>query len=349
MRTRLRGGEIEKARGAPFPSWNPSLFFFLLLVGMVVFSAVLVLEGDFNFELKTKQHLGWGKSQIMNHPICFTTLLYSSYWYQAPGTYHMRGMMIYITHPWTNFLWSISPEMEQCRCRKGRLWKHLAESFTTTHRSGLAPSWLSSNRNRAWITAPGGGWSLSCPQSYDHKSSHPYHAGTEHVEFSPTRQALLAPSAKRPWGVGRVVWRVSCTLLRRSPCEADFLAYMCVDEWHRQMHWFAFRSSGGGVIFTHRRIRVSHIYMVRHISNRFIRPASYIIFSRTDDRWCACTCASASTRTPASDFLVYEVYLVRYHNTAASRSREFSSSNYFFNKIINKSIYIYIIYIYIPG
>ena len=26
---------------------------------------------------------------------------------------------------------------------------------------------------------------------------HPYNAGTEHVGFSPTRQTLLAPSAKR--------------------------------------------------------------------------------------------------------------------------------------------------------
>ena len=29
------------------------------------------------------------------------------------------------------------------------------------------------------------------------KPSHPYNAGTEHVGFSPTRQALRAPSAKR--------------------------------------------------------------------------------------------------------------------------------------------------------
>ena len=27
--------------------------------------------------------------------------------------------------------------------------------------------------------------------------SHPHNAGTEHVGFSPTRQTLLAPSAKR--------------------------------------------------------------------------------------------------------------------------------------------------------
>ena len=35
------------------------------------------------------------------------------------------------------------------------------------------------------------------PQSYDHRPSHPYHAGKEHVGISPTRQTLLAPSAKR--------------------------------------------------------------------------------------------------------------------------------------------------------
>ena len=31
----------------------------------------------------------------------------------------------------------------------------------------------------------------------DHRPSHRYNAGTEHVGFSPTRQALLSPSAKR--------------------------------------------------------------------------------------------------------------------------------------------------------
>ena len=41
------------------------------------------------------------------------------------------------------------------------------------------------------------------PQSYDHRSSHPDYSGTEHVGFSPTRQALLlAPSAKRREAVG---------------------------------------------------------------------------------------------------------------------------------------------------
>ena len=32
--------------------------------------------------------------------------------------------------------------------------------------------------------------------SYGYRSSHPYNVGTEHVGFSPTRQTLLAPSAK---------------------------------------------------------------------------------------------------------------------------------------------------------
>ena len=33
--------------------------------------------------------------------------------------------------------------------------------------------------------------------SHDHRPSHPYYAGTEHVGFPPTRRTLLAPSAKR--------------------------------------------------------------------------------------------------------------------------------------------------------
>ena len=37
------------------------------------------------------------------------------------------------------------------------------------------------------------------------RPSHAYNAGTEHVVFSPARQTLLAPSAKRrDVGVGRV-------------------------------------------------------------------------------------------------------------------------------------------------
>ena len=45
----------------------------------------------------------------------------------------------------------------------------------------------------------GGGVYLICawPWSYDHRPSHLYYAGTEHVGCSPTRQTLLVPSAKR--------------------------------------------------------------------------------------------------------------------------------------------------------
>ena len=34
-------------------------------------------------------------------------------------------------------------------------------------------------------------------KSWGHRPSHTYNAGTEHVGFSPTRKALLVPSAKR--------------------------------------------------------------------------------------------------------------------------------------------------------
>ena len=63
----------------------------------------------------------------------------------------------YHTHPWAEFLWSISPQqVELCRCQKDRRWKHLAKSFPRAYRSVLAltPSWLSSDR--PWKTAPGG-------------------------------------------------------------------------------------------------------------------------------------------------------------------------------------------------
>ena len=35
------------------------------------------------------------------------------------------------------------------------------------------------------------------PYSYEHRPSHPYNPGTEHVGFSTTTQALLAPRATR--------------------------------------------------------------------------------------------------------------------------------------------------------
>ena len=46
------------------------------------------------------------------------------------------------------FPWSISPLLEQCPCLKGRRWNHLAEIFRKTYRSVLAPSWLSSGREK---------------------------------------------------------------------------------------------------------------------------------------------------------------------------------------------------------
>ena len=39
---------------------------------------------------------------------------------------------------------------------------------------------------------------------YDHRPSHPNHAGTEHLGFSPTTQTSLAPDAKRHEVVRRV-------------------------------------------------------------------------------------------------------------------------------------------------
>lgn len=38
--------------------------------------------------------------------------------------------------------------------------------------------------------------------SYGLKRSHPYIAGTQHVEFRPTKQILVAPIAKRREGLG---------------------------------------------------------------------------------------------------------------------------------------------------
>ena len=61
-----------------------------------------------------------------------------------------------------------------------------------------------------------GGYSLSC-MAVAVRPQTPYILtvlGTERVGFSPTRQALLAPNAKR---------NVRCILLRAA-CEADFLA-----------------------------------------------------------------------------------------------------------------------------
>ena len=41
-------------------------------------------------------------------------------------------------------------------------------------------------------------YSISCISLvHDHRPSHPYNAGMEHVGFTPTRQTSLAPSATR--------------------------------------------------------------------------------------------------------------------------------------------------------
>ena len=75
------------------------------------------------------------------------------------------------------------------------------------------------------MTASNGGRSThyhAWPQSYDHRSSRPYNAGTEHVGFS-DRADIGSTKRKAPRGVGGVAWRVSCMLLRIA-CEADFLA-----------------------------------------------------------------------------------------------------------------------------
>ena len=50
--------------------------------------------------------------------------------------------------------------------------------------------------------------------------AHPHNAGTEHVGFSPTRKALLAPSVKRR-GVRRVARRVSCCILPTTAAYPD--------------------------------------------------------------------------------------------------------------------------------
>ena len=68
------------------------------------------------------------------------------------------------------------------------------------------------------------------PQSYDHRPSQPYYARTEHVGFSPTRQTLVAPRAKRREVLGESHEGSTASfqepLVRRTsaPC-AYFVAY----------------------------------------------------------------------------------------------------------------------------
>ena len=66
---------------------------------------------------------------------------------------------------------------------------------------GWEPYDLHGLTNVATVGVEGGG--RACTQFVHGRSrmtinpEHPYYAGTEHVGFSPTRQTLLAPSAKR--------------------------------------------------------------------------------------------------------------------------------------------------------
>ena len=57
---------------------------------------------------------------------------------------------------------------------------------------GAMDGWI-----HCFVRKGGRGYSVfAWPQSYDHRPSHPYYVGPEYIGFSPTRQALLAPSAK---------------------------------------------------------------------------------------------------------------------------------------------------------
>ena len=52
-------------------------------------------------------------------------------------------------------------------------------------------------QDTGYSSVAGGVPSLCVAIVYDHRPSHPYYAGTEHVEFALTRRTLLALSAKR--------------------------------------------------------------------------------------------------------------------------------------------------------
>ena len=67
-------------------------------------------------------------------------------------------MTVHVTPPWADFpMLDISTAVIVSVPKHSQRWKHLAEIFPKTHRSVVAPSWLSGNR--AWKTAPGGGGS----------------------------------------------------------------------------------------------------------------------------------------------------------------------------------------------
>ena len=66
----------------------------------------------------------------------------------------------------------------------------------------------------------------ACPWSSEHRPSHPYNTGTEHVGSSPTRQKMLAPSAKLREVFGESHEGRAASYLR-SACEAAF-GTLCV-------------------------------------------------------------------------------------------------------------------------
>ena len=72
-------------------------------------------------------------------------------------------------------------------------------------------------------TSCGGGCVLIIMHGRIRKTSHPYNAGTEYVGFSPTRQTLLARSAKHREVLGES--HEGCCILLSTVFEAEFLAY----------------------------------------------------------------------------------------------------------------------------
>ena len=68
------------------------------------------------------------------------------------------------------------------------------------------------------------GW----PMSYDHRPSHPYYAGTEHVGFSPTRQTRLAGG-----GGGRRKSRTKCVRVYLAHALREQRLVLSLNEQHK--------------------------------------------------------------------------------------------------------------------
>ena len=84
------------------------------------------------------------------------------------------------------------------------------------------------------------------PWSYDHRPSHSYYAGTEHVGFSPTTQTFLAPSAKRREVFGES--HEAC-ILPRTARKTDFgtlCLFSCL--WMTATNELLREGGGGGII-----------------------------------------------------------------------------------------------------